>query len=82
MNFSNALPTLDSKQRQKVMRPYLRWKKLGWSIADIPGGHCKNLFCKDEKGVLWLIVCLEDCLRRFEGGTRKNRLPAALLRQG
>jgi Ala-tRNA(Pro) deacylase len=26
----------------------------------IPGGHCKNLFCKDEKGVLWLIVCLED----------------------
>ena len=27
---------------------------------NIPGGHCKNLFCKDEKGVLWLIVALED----------------------
>jgi Ala-tRNA(Pro) deacylase len=27
---------------------------------DMPGGHCKNLFCKDEKGVLWLIVALED----------------------
>ena len=27
---------------------------------DIPGGHCKNLFCKDEKGSLWLIVCLDD----------------------
>lgn len=27
---------------------------------DLPGGHCKNLFCKDEKGALWLIVCLED----------------------
>jgi Ala-tRNA(Pro) deacylase len=26
----------------------------------IAGGHCKNLFCKDEKGDLWLIVCLED----------------------
>jgi Ala-tRNA(Pro) deacylase len=26
----------------------------------IPGGHCKNLFLKDEKGVIWLIVCLED----------------------
>lgn len=26
----------------------------------IPGGHCKNLFCKDEKGELWLIVALED----------------------
>lgn len=28
--------------------------------GDIAGGHCKNLFCKDEKGVLWLIVALED----------------------
>ncbi len=26
----------------------------------IPGGHCKNLFLKDAKGELWLIVCLED----------------------
>jgi len=25
----------------------------------IPGGHCKNLFLKDEKGSIWLIVCLE-----------------------
>jgi Ala-tRNA(Pro) deacylase len=28
--------------------------------GSIPGGHCKNLFCKDEKGTLWLIVALED----------------------
>ena len=28
--------------------------------GDIKGGHCKNLFCKDEKGVLWLIVAMED----------------------
>ena len=28
--------------------------------GDIPGGHCKNLFLKDDKGNLWLIVCLED----------------------
>lgn len=26
----------------------------------ISGGHCKNLFLKDKKGVLWLVVCLED----------------------
>lgn len=26
----------------------------------IPGGHCKNLFLKDEKGSIWLIVCLEE----------------------
>lgn len=28
--------------------------------GEIAGGHCKNLFCKDEKGALWLIVALED----------------------
>ena len=28
--------------------------------GEIPGGHCKNLFLKDAKGELWLIVCLED----------------------
>ena len=28
--------------------------------GQIPGGHCKNLFLKDEKGAIWLIVCLED----------------------
>ena len=26
----------------------------------IPGGHCKNLFLKDERAGIWLIVCLED----------------------
>jgi len=26
----------------------------------ISGGHCKNLFLKDKKGKLWLVVCLED----------------------
>jgi len=26
----------------------------------IPGGHCKSLFLKDEKGSIWLIVCLEE----------------------
>jgi Ala-tRNA(Pro) deacylase len=26
----------------------------------IPGGHCKNLFLKDARDELWLIVCLED----------------------
>lgn len=26
----------------------------------LPGGHCKNLFLKDHKGQLWLVVALED----------------------
>jgi Ala-tRNA(Pro) deacylase len=27
----------------------------------LPGGHCKSLFLKDKKGVLWLVVALEEC---------------------
>ena len=28
--------------------------------GQIPGGHCKNLFLKDDKDAIWLIVALED----------------------
>ncbi|MCP5367770.1 MAG: prolyl-tRNA synthetase associated domain-containing protein [Hyphomicrobiales bacterium] len=28
--------------------------------GDLPGGHCKNLFLKDKKGELWLVVADED----------------------
>ena len=28
--------------------------------GEIAGGHCKNLFLKDDKGAIYLIVCLED----------------------
>ena len=28
--------------------------------GELPGGHCKNLFLKDKKGAMWLVVCLED----------------------
>jgi Ala-tRNA(Pro) deacylase len=28
--------------------------------GNLPGGHCKNLFLKDKKKNLWLIVALED----------------------
>jgi Ala-tRNA(Pro) deacylase len=28
--------------------------------GQIPGGHSKNLFFKDRKDALWLLVCLED----------------------
>ncbi|MBM3569917.1 MAG: prolyl-tRNA synthetase associated domain-containing protein [Alphaproteobacteria bacterium] len=28
--------------------------------GDLPGGHCKNLFLKDRKDQLWLVVTLEE----------------------
>ena len=37
----------------------------------IPGGHCKNLFCKDEKGALWLIVALEDAVINLKAAPEK-----------
>lgn len=46
-NTSEHIPVFTVEDAQKVH-------------GDIKGGHCKNLFCKDEKGVLWLIVALED----------------------
>jgi len=26
----------------------------------LPGGHTKNLFLRNKKGAMWLVVCLED----------------------
>lgn len=28
--------------------------------GDLPGGHCKNLFLRDRKQKMWLVVCRED----------------------
>jgi Ala-tRNA(Pro) deacylase len=38
----------------------------------LPGGHCKNLFLKDKKGGLWLLICLNQ--RRID----VNRLAKVL----
>jgi Ala-tRNA(Pro) deacylase len=48
--------------------------------GDIPGGHCKNLFCKDEKGVLWLIVALEDA--RIDLKAAKDKIGSKRLTFG
>jgi Ala-tRNA(Pro) deacylase len=48
--------------------------------GDIPGGHCKNLFCKDEKGVLWLIVTLEDA--RIDLKATKDKIGSKRLTFG
>ncbi len=35
--------------------------------GEIAGAHCKNLFLKDKKGQLWLVVCLEDTTVDLKG---------------
>jgi Ala-tRNA(Pro) deacylase len=48
--------------------------------GEIPGGHCKNLFCKDEKGVLWLIVALDDA--RIDLKAAKDKIGSKRLTFG
>ena len=53
----------------------------------VPGGHSKNLFLKDTRGTLYLIVLLEDArvdlkaLPRLIGSGRLSFGPADLLRE-
>ncbi len=48
--------------------------------GEIPGGHCKNLFLKDKKDQLWLVVALEDV--RIDLKALEKRLGAARLSFG
>ena len=55
--------------------------------GEIAGGHCKNLFLKDRKGQLWLVVTLEERpvdlknLHKRIGAARLSFGNAALLRE-
>ncbi len=55
------------------------------ACAHIPGGHTKNLFLKDRKGGLWLVVAREElkldlnALAKQLGVTRFSFGPPALL---
>ncbi len=48
--------------------------------GDLPGAHAKNLFLKDKKGTLWLVVCLED--REINMKELKTRIGSAHLSFG
>jgi len=48
--------------------------------GDIPGVHCKNLFLKDAKGKIWLVVAPAD--RRIDLKTLPVRIGSARLSFG
>jgi Ala-tRNA(Pro) deacylase len=52
--------SLAIKARTKEHPPVFTVEEARALRGEIPGGHCKNLFLKDEKGAIYLIVCLED----------------------
>ena len=53
----------------------------------LPGGHCKSLFLKDKKGLLWLVVTLDErrvdlkALSRALGAARFSFGKAELLHE-
>ena len=53
--------------------------------GNLTGGHCKNLFLKDKKGMLWLLVALEDkkidikALRKIIGSSQLSFARSDLL---
>lgn len=48
--------------------------------GDLGGGHCKNLFLKDKKSQLWLVVAQED--RLIDMKDLKRRIGSAHLSFG
>ncbi|MBC8035801.1 MAG: prolyl-tRNA synthetase associated domain-containing protein [Rhizobiales bacterium] len=56
----NRFKTLGIETRVHDHPPVFTVEEARALRGQIPGGHCKNLFLKDEKGEIWLIVCLED----------------------
>lgn len=45
--------------------------------GDMPGGHCKSLFLKDKKGMVYLVVALED--REIDMKRLRRSIGAAAL---
>ncbi len=45
------------------------------------GAHIKNLFLKDKKGALWLIVAERGPADRLEGAAAADRRGASVVRQ-
>lgn len=50
------------------------------ALPEMQGGHCKNLFLKDKKGVFWLFVTLEE--KRVEMNALQKIIGAARLSFG
>jgi Ala-tRNA(Pro) deacylase len=52
--------SLGIKTRTREHAPVFTVEEARALRGEIPGAHCKNLFLKDDKDAVFLIVCLED----------------------
>ena len=56
----SRLAALNIETKTKDHAPVYTVEEARALRGEISGSHCKNLFLKDKKGVLWLVVTLED----------------------
>ena len=76
----SRLAELKIETRTKDHAPVYTVEEARALRGDIPGGHCKNLFLKDKKGALWLVVTPEDA--KVDLKTLPGRIGAARISFG
>lgn len=54
------LDDLDIDYQTHTHAPVFTVEEAQAHCSHLPGGHCKNLFLKDKKGALWLVVALDE----------------------
>lgn len=74
------LAKLGIKTETKTHDPVYTVEEARALRGEIAGGHCKNLFLKDKKGSLWLVVCLEDT--QIDLKSLPNRIGSARISFG
>ena len=60
------LKNLRIKTQSHKHSPVFTVEEAKFHCRHLPGGHCKNLFLKDKKGLLFLIVTLEKQIIDFK----------------
>lgn len=55
-----ALAVLDIEARTVEHEPVFTVQEAKVVRGELPGGHTKNLFLRNKKGRMWLLVCGED----------------------
>jgi Ala-tRNA(Pro) deacylase len=78
------LESLGIEHRTVAHRPVFTVEEARAHRGEIPGAHVKNLFLRDRKGVMWLVVVLESRtvdLRRLAGTLGHRRFSFASERR-
>ena len=74
------LETLGIQSNTVMHQPVFTVEEAKALRGELAGGHIKNLFLRNKKGAMWLVVCLED--RQIDLKALGERLSAGRLSFG